>query len=516
MPSTIPYDPSLVLANVVTGDALKVVEQISAAQAPVDAAQENLNALLTSRRSLDMTKTELGNLGINTDDIDAAVQILNTEISTQAKDYTLAKIKAEKEIQGLRGSIRTVNKSVESPVDYVKTEIKSLPLAADSMSMDVQYFSLDKNDEEGATFSKAISSFVSASTAFLGTSVQHQASAAASKQASHQAQSQKIVGTLVLSVSCTHKNASVLAPFVLNVDKGVKVWNHLNPKDQLEPTDYGKMAALANKGDLDGPKFSILSGMTFGSSFVGMVHVLNTIDTSVTESLSSIASSLQRQMDAGAWFESASGGFGVNATIGNNVKSLLSSQNITSHVTLICMGLIPSIVASDVQLAVEKFAKFDPESSMQAIATIQNATIANQDSVKSAADSARTGQQLIALKNGEIKGALSALAETDDGKNKVLDINSLMTALDDYLKKAADGKAGVPINYYLKDITKSMLAEMWVAKYFPGKYLAIQGDDSAAASGSGEINGGEGQKKADKTGTQTNGGNTESNGQDKS
>lgn len=52
MPSSIPYDPSLVLANIVSNKALEIVEQISALQAPVDAAQEQLNTLLTAREVL--------------------------------------------------------------------------------------------------------------------------------------------------------------------------------------------------------------------------------------------------------------------------------------------------------------------------------------------------------------------------------------------------------------------------------------------------------------------------------
>ncbi len=52
MPSSIPYDPSLTLGNIVTEDALDVVTSISKAQAPVDAAHEELNALIMSKRSL--------------------------------------------------------------------------------------------------------------------------------------------------------------------------------------------------------------------------------------------------------------------------------------------------------------------------------------------------------------------------------------------------------------------------------------------------------------------------------
>jgi hypothetical protein len=55
----------------------------------------------------------------------------------------------------------------------------------------------------------------------------------------------------------------------------------------------------------------------------------------------------------------------------------------------------------------------------------------------------------------------------------------MMIALDDYLKKASDGTSGVPINYYLKDIIKGMLCEMWVAKYCPNKQVSITYEDGA-------------------------------------
>lgn len=58
-------------------------------------------------------------------------------------------------------------------------------------------------------------------------------------------------------------------------------------------------------------------------------------------------------------------------------------------------------------------------------------------------------------------------------KSKIIDINSLMTAFEDYVDKALKGSLGMPINYYLKPITKSQLAEMWVDKYFPNKFLKV-------------------------------------------
>ncbi|KAI4178801.1 MAG: hypothetical protein L6R41_008202 [Letrouitia leprolyta] len=479
MPSTIPYDPSLVLANIVSDKALDIVEKISEAQAPVDAAQEDLNAMLASRRSLDMTRTELANLRIPTDALDKALKQVDTDIGGAAATLATTKANAEVTIRGLRKQIRSVHSEVETPVDYVKTEIKSMPLAADSMSMDVQYISADS--QQGKSLAQAVSAFVSKSNSFLGLSAQTQVTAAAQGQVSRQTEEHDLVGTLVISVSCTHKNASVLAPFVLNVDKGIRTWNHLFPGagDKINPTSLKDMSKIALANDTEGKKkFSILSGTTFGSSFVGMVHVLKSTETDVSQTLESTAASLQAQMDAGAWFEQKSGGFGVNATFGSEVKSLLSSQNITSHITLTSMGVIPSIVANNVKIGVKKFAEFDPKSSMEAVASLQNATVAGQSSVGEAADAARTGQKMVSLRAADIKASLSALGEIDDGENKLLDINSLMTALEDYLSKAGESTSGVPINYYLKDITKGMLAEMWVAKYYPGQYMPIQNDDT--------------------------------------
>ena len=53
MPSTIPYDPSLILGNVVTKPRLDLIEQIAKLQAPADAAEQNLNSLIILKRSMD-------------------------------------------------------------------------------------------------------------------------------------------------------------------------------------------------------------------------------------------------------------------------------------------------------------------------------------------------------------------------------------------------------------------------------------------------------------------------------
>jgi hypothetical protein len=167
-----------------------------------------------------------------------------------------------------------------------------------------------------------------------------------------------------------------------------------------------------------------------------MVHVLNSSNTSVGETMSSAATSLQQTMDTGAWFARNSGSIGLDPRFTSDVRNLLSQQNVASHITLLSRGVVPLIMASEVDKAVKKPTDSDPAA-------------VTQD---------KPGQ------------TLSTFSVVESDKNKILNTDSLITALDDYLKKAAEGISGVPIDYYLKDVDQRMLAQMWVAKYFPGQF----------------------------------------------
>ncbi len=490
MPSTIPYDPSLVLANIVHPDRLSVVQQISALQAAPDAAQETLNSLISMRRSFGMTAMEVHNLGVQEGFFAGEITALNAQVADAAIAYAKARVDTEKAIQPLRAKVQMVHSDVESPVDYERSDFKQLPLSANSLNMDVQYFSYDKNSQSSATFASTVASYVAGAVSELGTDIAGQMSRSAASQVNRQLENHTVAGTLVFALTCTHQNARVIAPFILNVDKGIRAWNKLFPDNMIKTDDPANMNTIAQQDSTPQEKsFSIISGVTYGSSFVGMVHVLDVTDTRASEKISDIANSLQAQMDAGSWFEHASGGFGVNEDFGNDVKNLLSAQNVSSHVTLISMGIIPSIVANDMVIAAEQFSSFGGSQAIDQIANIQSMTQSDQTSVRAASDAARTGQQMIDLQGAAVKNALSAIASHQDATNSVIDINSMMTALQDFVKQASSGTAGVPINYYLKEITAAMLAEQWQAKYRPGKYLAIQNDDSGPASGGASAGG---------------------------
>ena len=57
------------------------------------------------------------------------------------------------EVAGYLAEIDEISSEIESPIDYNKSQIKKLPLAADSLTMDCQYFSFDESTERSKTTS---------------------------------------------------------------------------------------------------------------------------------------------------------------------------------------------------------------------------------------------------------------------------------------------------------------------------------------------------------------------------
>lgn len=486
MPSTIPYDPSLVLGNIVSQEKLDNLVQMSQLQAPADSAQTTLNSFITLKRSVDMTIQEMIDMGVDVTDLIKESQDINKQVQAAAIDYGKKKLAAELAIQPLRGKIAMVSDEVESPIDYNRSIIKQMPISSDSLQMNVQYFSYDENAQSSSSHAATISSFVSESLSIFGEGQSSQASESVQTQVNSQVSRHSISGTLVICITCTHKNAQVFAPFILDVDKAVRAWNKLFPDNMIKTNDPVSIAKIEATAETKEDKaFNLLSGATFGSSFVGMVHILNTTDSSSSQSMESIAASMQETFDIGGWFASGTGGFGVAASFSDSAKNLLSTQNIQSHCSLVTMGIIPSIKSNQVKVGVQGFSDFDPAKQMQELATLQGATANDNNTISSAADAARTGQQMITLKNSTITATLSGLSQIDDGANNIIDTNSMMTAMDDYIQKCIQGgnNLGVPINYYLKPITQSMIARAWLAKYYPNKYnKAGSADDSSSGN----------------------------------
>ncbi|MCW8092724.1 hypothetical protein [Alteromonas sp. ASW11-130] len=485
MPSTIPFDPSLVLGNVVDQSKIDDLTKIAELQKPVDAAQQALNSYILSKRSLDMTLQEMINMNVAQDDLNNLVKEIDSVKSEMSKAaITLAQetVKALPEIRAARESMsqKQISSSVESPMDYNKSAIKKMPISSDSMVMDAQYFRFESNSDSTDAHSSSVASYVSSQvSSFLSPTYAAQVGASAKKVMESQHSSHKIEGTLVITANCTHKVADVFAPFVLDPEKAIRAWNVYVPGKKIDTTDPKSMQkVIAGKGS-DSAGMYLLSGATYGSSFVGMVHILQDEKSDSSQSSSSVAGSMSASIEEHLFLANSSGKFGLDSSFANSLKNLLSTSNLQSHASFVTMGIIPSIKSNTIKTTVQTL-KPDPTDVMNQLSAIQGSNDGSVNTMGSQASQAKTGESFMQLDNSYITSVVSSLGEYDNDNNKVIDTNSMMTALDDYVTKAIEGDCGVPINFFLKPLTSRQLAEAWLYKFYPGEYIGeSSGDDES-------------------------------------
>jgi hypothetical protein len=218
------------------------------------------------------------------------------------------------------------------------------------------------------------------------------------------------------------------------------------------------------------------------------VHILQTEDSSSSQSSSSTSFDVEASFEMGCFLASKSGKFGVDGSFADSIKSLISTSNIQAHASVITMGLIPSIKSNEIKTTVSTLKPTATEV-MSQLAAIQGASDTEVNSMSTDAAKARMGESFMQLNNSYVKGVVSNLGEIDNANNKVIDTNSMMTAFDDYVQKAIAGECGVPINFFLKPITSKQLAKAWLYKFSPLKAMGVSSgdDDSQAEKGTANV-----------------------------
>ena len=61
---------------------------------------------------------------------------------------------------------------------------------------------------------------------------------------------------------------------------------------------------------------------------------------------------------------------------------------------------------------------------------------------------------------------MSGLGKIDYEANKSFDVNSLIDAFENFVKDNNPNK-GIPIGFYLKQVSKEDIEELWINKYYP-------------------------------------------------
>jgi hypothetical protein len=485
MPQSIPFDPSLTLGNIVHPDKITALQAVGEAQQPINLAQEKLNSFILAKRSLDMTVQQMVQMQVTGQpmtDLITQVDGLKNSMAGAAGEYAAATATALPLVQAAQqASSKVISVDVESPIDWNKSSLKQMDLSSDTMIMDAQYFRYESNKDDTTAHANSVASYVSGQvSSIFGPTYGASAAGTTRSTTMSQTTNHEIQGTLVITANCTHKTANMFAPFVLDPEKGIRAWNANNPSDQIETTSAGIAKAL--KEDDAKKALYLLSGQTQGSSFVGLVHFLKSEKADSSQSSGSSTAELNASFEENCWLASSQGKFGVDSQFSNSVKRMLSTSNIQSHASVITMGLIPSLASNKMSSTVATLAP-KPEEVMDKLAKIQASSDSVVTSTSSAATKAKVGESFMALDNGYITNAVSAIGKIDNDDNKVIDTNSLMTAFDAYVKLAREGKCGgIPINFYLKPLTPKELASAYLAKFAPKTYWQYSsGDDEAKA-----------------------------------
>lgn len=424
VPATIPYDPALALGDLVSDNKLNLLERMSAIQAPADAAAGHLDSLRAVKRSLEMTREELAGMDIDTAGLAAELRDIEASIDQAATQHARSKAEAARALQQLESQFVADPGAHDSPIDHRRSRIARMPPGADSLRMEVRYF--PRGEDEGKSRA-AMQNFIGWQLDSLGGRLAQQAPAAVQAQLAGRYARGDIAGTLVMSVTCAHKNAVVLAPFMLDADKGVQAWNRMFPDHPIKTDRLEDLMAQAR--DQTGSRrlrfLRVVSGATYGSFFIGMLHVRD--QDGSDKAMHEIASSLQDEFQAGGLFASR--------TIGD------------------CLDRMPG----------------------KGIAAYDTLTLASNAAI--AADEVGTAIQRLSEQAAEGPVLVHGGADEASGTG------ALEKALEDYLKEAIDGAVGVPLHYYVKTFTPAELVQKWVAQHYPHKYIG-PADVDASAPGS--------------------------------
>uniref|UniRef100_A0A7M6DS25 Uncharacterized protein n=1 Tax=Clytia hemisphaerica TaxID=252671 RepID=A0A7M6DS25_9CNID len=385
----IPFDPTIILGNVVHPKKFVPLQNIAVYQQQIDGEEDAMHDNLRAIRSLQMLAKELD---YNEEDkgteskLGKSMKMLHTNVDSAATNYA-EKLRTNLPlINKEKAKIRLIDDHVESPLDFNKSLIKTdLPISSNTIKLNAQYFSFDDEKQDSQTTIMKMKSFVSGEVdSIFGSKISGKVSNAVHQQTAQQHEEHSIVGTLVITATCTHANASIFSPLVIDADKAVTSWNACytddlmvddidkmkiyvseTPKTDtlkvLEPVPDKEETAVETDKKIT-RQLKLVIGATYGSCFVGMVHMLRSTSTTSSQEMLATAESLESHFKIAAWFTDMEGGFGINSSFSKNLQALLSQQSILSHVTLVCEGLIPTITSEKIAIGVKAFSEFDPAS----------------------------------------------------------------------------------------------------------------------------------------------------------
>eukprot|EP00548_Thalassiothrix_antarctica_P015737 CAMPEP_0194165218 /NCGR_PEP_ID=MMETSP0154-20130528/1206_1 /TAXON_ID=1049557 /ORGANISM="Thalassiothrix antarctica, Strain L6-D1" /LENGTH=520 /DNA_ID=CAMNT_0038875599 /DNA_START=59 /DNA_END=1621 /DNA_ORIENTATION=- len=510
-------DSRLILGQLVDPALVEGVAEMAHAELPEKLADQKLQKLIQSRYKLKGVLKQMEGF-IKKEDHKEKLQglrdeIINvdTKIATAAQqlvEETIAGFKTKKKLRKQQKKKR-IGMNIESPIDFGLSGVESFPIAFDGMDFDVQYFRNEENTDnsrsetggekkEDKGKSEGSHNFASKVAKFAAEFVSEKVEDASSDpemisdgldttlatrshventvndSLSHQSSHHQIAGTLVIVARCTHQNADIISPCILDSSKLMTAWNYTFPENQLSTLRQELYDFVFNEEN-EPPKqgddaLHLLTGCTRGSSFVGMAHTIKTETTKSGQTGTDTAKTIRIIVEKEAMIGARTGQTGRRMeNAAKLVQNLMSSAQIFNHCTLITQGIIPNIAASEVVTTVQELSP-TPGDLLKGLKAIQDASgDADLEGMQERGkiQEAKKGSQFLQQSNEFAASTVSAVVGKEAVTNQVIDANSLMTAFTDYITKAQAGECGVPIGFMMQKINKYDVAKAYIRSVYP-------------------------------------------------
>mmetsp|Transcript_3097 Transcript_3097/g.4693 ORF Transcript_3097/g.4693 Transcript_3097/m.4693 type:complete len:503 (+) Transcript_3097:76-1584(+) len=495
--STIPADPSMVLGQIVSMEKLKFLQELGKELQPQVNARDKFDAMMMASHNLEGLHLELTNMNVDKGALDkmrGEIDKMKKDLVASALELATITIECQKKVADMKAtaSQSVIGVQPESPLDMSTLEVKGAAVSSDSMNFDIQFFRSESQTDDSSSEStaKAVSAFVQGKTEGKEGAAM---AAKAMKATEDQHSTHKVEGTLVIVCNCTHKIANFVDG-TIDGSKALAAWNQLFPDNYLNTDGATLMKAAMETGNGgDANAIHLLTGTTFGSSFVGLAHVLEYEETKSGSSNSQggggggdmekmaekVAETVQQEM----FMSELTGNFGLSSDAATSVRNLFSKSNISAHCTIICQGAVPGISSKEHVT----FVKQMEPSTLKTFEKL-NALNAEQDAMakEAAGSNAKRGQQFISMDAEFLKSAANTFKDDKKTTVKYFDLESMMETFENYLRivrgeGAGDNAVGggVPINFYIRKLDKQAVAKAYLAKNYPN---GLMGSSAAGAA----------------------------------
>lgn len=439
----------LVLGGIASTKLMQKIREIDRITRIIEVEEERLDNLTFTKYSMELKLNELKSLGIETAALEQKINDTNNAIITAAQEYINIYLTCQDELARLSNEkikLETEEVNCYNSICLLKGNVETQPLYYDSIKMNSNYFSFKGNSYENHL--SLINDFIRKETG-------KDTAITATSQIQNLINQTDYQGSLIITAICTHQNVHVFTDIKFDPYEMASIWNETHPEEEQIVFPINDLPAQ-NIGE----PLTVVRGIAYGSNFVGIIHFFSSDKGSVDDLLLPL-NKIKEKLQIGSWLNYMSGDFGVENSILSEVRSILVSHNLNTRISLIINGAIAGIKSKDVKNCIpslnEKSSKI-PEDIIE--------ETDHKSTYYSVAKDCLSKTRYINAMNKSTSKMLEALANQESETNKVIDLNSLLTAFDNYQKALKDNEnTGIPIHYYTQPITRNDIILNWLESH---------------------------------------------------